>query len=213
MRFLASTRERPDVEEAWCQVKSVRKSIWEEEMLRLQRKVTHLIARTKDCNKHRGCRDLESLAVERRRSIKESHKRVVKSALSGGDLAPQDEDPACVTSPTPRGPNDRLSRKYHLRPEDLTRITKEQEELIKMSTGYNMTLDKDMKSIGVEEESEVVTYGSVELSENERDLLNLGPNFMVTLKLDDQEMCVESSVTMTKIRWARKKMGVGDLTE
>ena len=36
---------------------------------------------------------------------------------------------------------------------------------------------------------------------------------MIVTKLDDEEMRVEASVTMTKIRWARKKMGVEDMTE
>ena len=49
--------------------------------------------------------------------------------------------------------------------------------------------------------------------ENELDLLRLGPGYMVVSKLDNEEMKVESSVTMTKIRWSRHKMGVDNWTE
>ena len=62
-------------------------------------------------------------------------------------------------------------------------------------------------------DSEVMTYGDVSLSECELDLLRLGPGFMVVSRLEDQEMSVEASMTLTKIRWARKKMGVEGLTE
>ena len=61
------------------------------------------------------------------------------------------------------------------------------------------------------EEGEVMVYGEVELYSNERDLLSLGPSFMVISQLDDQEMKVESAVTMTKIRWSRRKQGTDNM--
>ena len=54
---------------------------------------------------------------------------------------------------------------------------------------------------------EVFIYGEVELSEEDTSLLNLGPNYMVVTKLDQQEMMIEANVTMTKIRWGRSKDG------
>ena len=35
---------------------------------------------------------------------------------------------------------------------------------------------------------------------------------MVVSPLDDQEMKVEAAVTMTKIRWSRRKQGTDDMT-
>ena len=35
----------------------------------------------------------------------------------------------------------------------------------------------------------------------------MGPNYMVVTPLDPSEMMIESNVTMTKIRWSRKKKG------
>ena len=46
----------------------------------------------------------------------------------------------------------------------------------------------------------------------ERDLLSLGPGYMVVSALSSQEMQVEASVSLTKIRWARRKEGSEGMT-
>ncbi len=58
-----------------------------------------------------------------------------------------------------------------------------------------------------EEEEEVVVWEDIALTETDRDLLSLGPGFMVMSKLDRQEMVVEENVTMSKIRWGKRKQG------
>ena len=63
------------------------------------------------------------------------------------------------------------------------------------------------------DEKEVMIVGEVELSENELDLLRLGPGFMVVSSLEEQEMQVEASVTATKIRWSRMRKGTMDQCE
>ena len=56
-------------------------------------------------------------------------------------------------------------------------------------------------------DNEVMVLGSATLTEDEIELLNLGPKFMVSSALSSQEMSVEAGVTMTKLRWGR--MGKG----
>ena len=58
-----------------------------------------------------------------------------------------------------------------------------------------------------------LVFGNVVLTSQEKDLLSLGPGFMVMGSLSQQEMDVESAVTMTKVRWSRRKKGVETLTE
>ena len=43
-----------------------------------------------------------------------------------------------------------------------------------------------------------MTFGNVILSENEKELLKLGPDFMVVADIDKEEFEVEAGVTMTK---------------
>ena len=65
----------------------------------------------------------------------------------------------------------------------------------------------------ITEVDEVMIYGDVELNEEERSLLNLGPGFMVTAPLDSEEMQVEAVVTLTKLRWGRRGRGTEDMTD
>ena len=67
-------------------------------------------------------------------------------------------------------------------------------------------------SAKAEEESDVVVWGDVNITQDERDLLSLGPGYMVVSKLDKEEMFVEENATMTKIRWAKRKMGAEGMT-
>ena len=62
------------------------------------------------------------------------------------------------------------------------------------------------------EENEVVVWGDVSLTEDELELLNLVPGYMVVADLNREEMLVEENVTMTKIRWSRMKSGDEELT-
>ena len=66
-------------------------------------------------------------------------------------------------------------------------------------------------SLKPEEETvtdEVETFGDVDLNDNECSLLNLGPGFMVYSDLSMEEMQVEATVTLTKIRWGRRARGL-----
>ena len=62
------------------------------------------------------------------------------------------------------------------------------------------------------DEDEVIFWGDIVLSEDERSVLALGPKFMVVSGLDREEMLVEENATMTKVRWHRRKLGVEGLS-
>ena len=64
-----------------------------------------------------------------------------------------------------------------------------------------------------DEKDEVVTFGDVELSDEERSLLNLGPDYMVTCDLDNEDMQVEAVVAITKLRWVRRSRGTEHMTD
>ena len=96
----------------------------------------------------------------------------------------------------------------------------EQVEMVKKaSMNYNRTVTKNMQrsrleGITVEESGggEILTYGDVNLTEDEINLLRLGPGFMVVKPLVDQDMRIESTVALTKIRWDKMKSGSEELT-
>ena len=60
----------------------------------------------------------------------------------------------------------------------------------------------------MEIEDKVLTFGSVELDDNEIELLKLGPGYMVVATPSEEEMRTECTVSLTKMRWDR--MGKGD---
>ena len=91
------------------------------------------------------------------------------------------------------------------------RIDSEEAKLKKFVMFYNSRWKKDEHD-GDDNDTEVVVIGDIDLSQNERDVLNLGPDFMVVSPLDDKEMEIEATVTMTKLRWGRIKSGVDEMT-
>ena len=111
-----------------------------------------------------------------------------------------------------KDPSKRLSTKYMSRPEDKEMIDSERKWIMWKADKNNMKMEVPETNVEVTD-NEVVTFGNIVLTEDERSLLNLGPGFMVASKLDIQEMQVEAAVTMTKIRWSRRKEGVEDLTQ
>ena len=72
-----------------------------------------------------------------------------------------------------------------------------------------MTVDSNVE----EDMNEVVLFGDINLSEDKIELINLGPNFMVTSNLSSQDMRIESNVTMTKIRLGRSSKGQEMMTD
>ena len=59
---------------------------------------------------------------------------------------------------------------------------------------------------------EVKIYGDVNLSEEELDLLGLGPGYMVVAKATEEDMRTEANVALTKMRWQKMKEGREDMT-
>ena len=77
---------------------------------------------------------------------------------------------------------------------------------IAMKTNKNWTNEKLDRNRGAtpsedsglveDEDTEVVIWGDVSLSEDELALLRLGPGYMVVTKLDREEMAVEENVSI-----------------
>ena len=106
-----------------------------------------------------------------------------------------------------------LSDKYYSRPEDLARLNAEHQKLLKIVQSYNVAWSKEKDDIDPDEDRDVMVFGDVIVTEDEMNLLRLGPDFMVTSCLDEKEMQVEASVCMTKIRWSKRSKGTDELTE
>ena len=199
MRDMAMTATKEEVKQAWTEVLETRKKIWDQENPVHQRKIEFLHAKAKDCSKHARCKDLNKLVVER---IARWTAGKQQQQQQQGDQLPQEQ------SEEPSHPP-RLDPVWKTKDEDLKGLTVEE-------TTLNSMLKKFCQDLKPEEEGnidEVVTYGNVNLNEDEKSLLNLGPNFMVLGDLDPIEMQVEATVTLTKIRWSRMSRGVEKMTE
>ena len=209
MKFVEMTKSNPEVMKAWEEVKEIRKEIWAEESPRINRKIDHLTRKANQCMKHKTCKELRAIwdkKVKDRVKVQEEEKCDI---LENTEARKTNEGDSVVdTSPTGR----LLGPRYYSRPEDLKRLDKEQEELSRLSKMFNKTWKKP-ETGGDNEDTEVMTFGDVSLMQNEKELLDLGPGFMVVSTLNDQEMQVEASVTLTKIRWAKRKSGTEGMTE
>ena len=139
---------------------------------------------------------------------------------------PQDTNPQhphnkdTTSTPTRETTRDKLFTKYRTREEDLKKLEQESEEVLQRTFEFNRrTTEKMINSKNENDENdrndntdEVVVWGDIELTDSELDLLSLGPGFMVVENLDKQEMKIESNVTLTKIRWGRRKLGTDEMT-
>ena len=228
LRLLAATQARPKMGLAWQEVKDIKKRVWRQEHARVQRKVQHLTKKATNCASHKSCREMEALQAQRKKESRLAHSGEVERlscANQVGEGVPGEgvchgqggsgEPFQDGATPTPHlDPNSLLSAKYFSRPEDLARLEEEKVKLLHLAQGYN--IGWKTTEAGVEDldrDRDIATYGSVCLSEDEKDLLRLGPDFMIVSSLDEKEMQVEASVCMTKIRWARRKKGSNNMTE
>ena len=118
------------------------------------------------------------------------------------------------TLPTPRssqpGPPGPVKLSTMSPAEDLKQLKSEEEMLLYGVRKANKNL---VYSDLEETRDEVIVYGDIELSEEEIDLLNLVPGFMVTKALSKEEIRVEFNVAVTKIRWNRRTRGVEGMAE
>ena len=122
--------------------------------------------------------------------------------------------PAPAPSPKP-DPGLSLHEVFLTCREDLKTLSKEHEILLQRAKALNRKKDvnNDLDSeITNEIVNEVVVFGDVNLTPEERDLLKLGPGFMVVNVLSELDMRVESLATVTKMRWSRQGRGQEDLT-
>ena len=79
-----------------------------------------------------------------------------------------------------------IKDRFVSKPEDKEWIEREQEEVSRLTNGYNQCWKEEQGMEG----DEVLVYGNVVLTSNKMDLLSLGPGFMIVSPLDHQEMSV-----------------------
>ena len=151
------------------------------------------------CDKHKVFRDIERVWQERR--AKDLKRHVEQSELIMGTQEKVAGD----------GLGEELSNpRYRTRPEDLQYLEEEEGKVSKLAQGCNKVWKE---SNDPDPEMEVLTYGDVSLTQDEINLLQLGPGFMVCRSLDREELQVEAGVTMSKIRWSRSSRGVEKMTD
>ena len=204
-----------EVGQAWDEVRQTQKNTWSVESPKHQRKVEHLAMRAEDCGSHKVCHVISEMIVEKWKKLNEACGGQVFGDIVGGG----EETLGCASkieerkigfdvTAGPVNPDFLLSVRYFSCPEDQERIDSEEVQIKRMAQSFNhswKTKDVANDVAQPDEESEVVAYGYVELSENEHDLLSLGPGFMVVSPLDNLEMKVKLAVTLTKIRWSQKE--------
>ena len=108
-------------------------------------------------------------------------------------------------------PRSSLRKVFLTRKDDLRSLSKEHAVVLQKIRALNRINNRD-ETTENDIDDEVVTYGEVDLSQEERELLNLGPGFMVANALDRTDMQVESIATVTKMRWGRRNVGQEDMT-
>ena len=174
--------------------------MWNREQPSHQRKVDHLLAKSRRCqDNHPKCKELNKLAGEK-----------IASWIAG-----QDHDNTKTSHPEHPSPPPTGESMTSPHPPRLTSIHKSKEiDLVDLSEEEDTLLQK-IKSFSdkLKPENEVVTFGEVTLTDDERSLLNLGPGYMVLSDLDPEEMQVEATVTLTKIKWSRRSRGVDNMTD
>ena len=94
--------------------------------------------------------------------------------------------------------------------EDLAGLQEEEKILVAKCKRFNKNLGNGQKPSTTDE---VITFGDVSLDQDEVDLLNLGPGFMVVSDLTKEDMQVESTVTLTKMRWGRMGKNLENMTD
>ena len=116
-------------------------------------------------------------------------------------------------------PVDPMWTTFMSREEDKRTLDRQQEELLNKVLEHNKSWSRKKtqevtgdSTEAEEEDSDVVVWGDVKITPDERDLLSLGPGYMVVSKLDKDEMLIEENATMTKIRWAKRKTGTEGMT-
>ena len=160
------------------------------------------------CIGHLQCREMDKIMEERTKGWDPVTGRL---SVSRGET---------VVDPPPLS----TRKMYMTRESDLQQLDKEKADVLEWCGVHNRAwskMNQDRKRFGDMGETEqsqqykdeVVVFGNVTLSDNERQLLNLGPDFMVIGRLDMQEMRKETAVTMTKIRWGRRSSGQEGMTQ
>ena len=106
------------------------------------------------------------------------------------------------------------------REQDLKQMERECEIVKSQAISFNEKLTRricqnkveGMENNVMEMKDDVKVFGNVKLSEDELELLQLGPNYMVVGQLKEEAMRTETTVTLTKIRWDKMKDGTEDMT-
>ena len=101
-------------------------------------------------------------------------------------------------------PSGALAENYMSRPQDSERLDREEQVLLRLSKDYNKSWKKECNAEW--DKDEVRIFGDVILSEDELNLLNLGPGFMVVSELDPMEMQIATICTQIRNKTMRNTM-------
>ena len=77
-------------------------------------------------------------------------------------------------------------------------------EIIQSFRNIKMYTDKNFMEVS-EAEAEVPIVGNVKLDEDEISVLKLPPDFAILDRLTEEEFCLETEMSMTKLRWEKRK--------
>ena len=201
LRRMSAGRTKEEMKRVWQEVQETRREVWSREHPLHQRKIHFLQSKARDCDRHPKCKDLNKLAEDR---ISSWVRRQTTTDDDDHELGETVSSP-----PAPNNPNPPSLHKDHITDnKDLANLDNEEEILLQKVKTFSDSLRPE----NIESVDEVETFGNVVLNKDERSLLNLGPGFMVYSDLDIEEMQVEATVTLTKIRWGRRSRGVENMT-
>ena len=105
-----------------------------------------------------------------------------KTGEDSEEILSSEQEPKVKEEKVTKGPVNPISLllgMYYARPQDLERLEKEQEQHHRLSQYFNKAWVDSQPSEGGEDANELRVYGSVTLTENEKNLLKLGPDYMV----------------------------------
>ena len=93
--------------------------------------------------------------------------------------------------------------------EDLAGLSEEEKLIVARCKRFNRNLGSGHEPSTMDK---VITFSDVSLDQDEVDLLNLGPRFMIVSDLTQEDMQVESTVMLTKMRWGRMGKNMENMT-
>ena len=135
-RELASVTDRGKMRKYWDNMKGVRRRVWSVRHPVTQKKIEHLTKKAKNCAKHKDCRKLDKLRIERMKVWLDA----VSSNQCGDKLV---EDACCKQMDGLMGKvgvgltGTHLHSAYRTKQQDLLELKEEEEQVVNVAKLYN----------------------------------------------------------------------------